>query len=152
MSSTREIVIGKILETGYFNAVEVKVMEEELYKYTSQVSRGKVGFDFVSFQQKYENLFNYLNDGINSFDLFRQIIKSEGVAEAMDTDLANFFPGLKQETALEVNELRKGQYRCLKCAKNKDYCWNTSFYEKQTRSCMNHVVFHFFHNFYFCSG
>lgn len=138
---TREVVIDKFLKTGWFTDFEVKAMEEDLYKYTSEVSRGKIGFDFVSFRQKYENLFTYLNDGIISNELFRKIVKTEGITIAMNTDLAEFFPHLKQETKLEIIELRKGQYRCLKCAKNKDYCWNTSFYEKQTRSCKYIIIY-----------
>lgn len=134
MVSNRNFVIEKLqgleLELGLATKIE-----DNLYSKTCQISKGKIGMDFISFRRKYRHLFNYLYHGIENNGLFKEIIMEHGATVALETDLNTFFPELIiQEKEEEPDSLRVGTYRCNKCVKNKRYALNTSYYEKQTRS------------------
>jgi DNA-directed RNA polymerase subunit M/transcription elongation factor TFIIS len=121
-----------------FTGAKKRNIEIELYDFVCKECPGRVGWDFIFFRRKYRNWFYYLLTGIKKSDLFKELLVNRTLDEVIKMDLSLFLPDLYQKKT-ENNEdapeqMRKGQYKCNKCAKNKLYAFNTSYYELQTRS------------------
>jgi len=120
-------------------------LETELYEYVISVTPGKHGLDFIKFRQNYKYVLGDILENLvysfenNAKNLLIDIINKDSLSAALLTDPKLFAPCLYedfQSSSYEVeNEiLREGHYKCSKCAHNNEYSYNTSHYDKQTRS------------------
>jgi DNA-directed RNA polymerase subunit M/transcription elongation factor TFIIS len=125
-------------ELSVFFPKKGKELESEFWSFiinTLNPSQKYIGLDSYQVKRDYE---------LYMFNLLEQLHNSEYVKDSVSYSLSNLLkmlpckwqPDLYTEF-IEDNFTKKlltGQFKCVKCAKNKEYAYNTSSYELQTRS------------------
>lgn len=109
--------------------------EQDLYNFVQNLhpGTGMNGWDFVEFRKTYRYYLSLLMLTTN---------KTQSLVDLLQKNLYQWVPEYYTVLKIELCESRgatnsevvKGQFKCTKCVKNKVYCWNTTYYELQTRS------------------
>ena len=110
--------------------------ETDFYNYISSLYYQQ-NFDYLQFKRNYIYMLYTILETVKSHQEFVAFVKQETFKKILETPVIEWIPSLNQSFTFksEINtEVREGQYKCSNCAKQKEYAWNTTYYELQTRS------------------
>jgi len=97
------------------------------------------GLDYIVFKRNYKYFLGILLENIYTHPEFKESFVTTPLKDILCTTEALWVPSLYKslvdsDNEIQKKELRQGQFKCNNCAKNKEYSWNTTYYELQTRS------------------
>jgi hypothetical protein len=116
---------------------------QDLTRFVSKQCPGRANWDFLLFRKQFKEYLGIVLIACkNDLDGFSDVLTKTGsFYSVLELDHSEWSPKHYKSlshlrTILEEkpNELRKSLYKCTRCAKHKEYAFNNTFYELQTRS------------------
>ena len=110
--------------------------EQELYDFIQKNYMNTKNWDYLNFRRDYKFFLMTIIEN-SKYKSFTTLLQKHNLIELLYMKPWQLVPELYNDFIIQETigqELRRGQYQCNKCIKNKEYPWNTKSHELQTRS------------------
>lgn len=135
MNKTRLYAVNQFKK--HFNQKKSTEYEQALFDLISELYSDQNNFDYIKFNRNYSKYLANILENLEYNHEFKKVIKDNSFSNVLEMNVTEWAPLLYESFKFKSemnNEIREGQFKCNNCAKNKDYYWNTTYYELQTRS------------------